>query len=277
MKLRKIGLSALAAVAVSGVLALASCGKGSTTTTGTGTQATTTSQATTTTTEVNDVLSYAEYVATADGETVTISGIISGRCTFDTSKNAASFYLQDQDGGYYIYNLPCTATEYEETLTVGTEIKVTGYKTSWSGEVEIAGSQAGEEATFEVIGTGSVEAKLVTMDGLADVPNQYVKLENLTVVGQTDANENTLACFHNWDNSGTSSIGTDLYYTVTDGTTTYQFVVEAWLENTQYGSETYQAVEGLSIGDIINIEGFAYTYNNPQVQTTKVTVVNQSK
>lgn len=277
MKLRKIGLSALAAVAVSGVLALASCGKGSTTTTGTGTQATTTSQATTTTTEVNDVLSYAEYVATADGETVTISGIISGRCTFDTSKNAASFYLQDQDGGYYIYNLPCTATEYEETLTVGTEIKVTGYKTSWSGEVEIAGSQSGEEATFEVVGTGSVEPKLVTMDGLADVPNQYVKLENLTVVGQTDANENTLACFHNWDNSGTSSIGTDLYYTVTDGTTTYQFVVEAWLENTQYGSETYQAVEGLSIGDIINIEGFAYTYNNPQVQTTKVTVVNQSK
>ena len=277
MKLRKIGLSALAAVAVSGVLAFASCGKGSTTTTGTGVTTTTTSQATTTTTEVNDVLSYAEYVATADGETVTISGTISGRCTFDTSKNAASFYLQDQDGGYYIYNLPCTATEYEETLTVGTEIKVTGYKTSWSGEVEIAGSQAGEEATFEVIGTGSVEAKLVTMDGLADVPNQYVKLENLTVVGQTDANENTLACFHNWDNSGTSSIGTDLYYTVTDGTTTYQFVVEAWLENTQYGSETYQAVEGLSIGDIINIEGFAYTYNNPQVQTTKVTVVNQSK
>lgn len=277
MKLRKIGLSALAAVAVSGVLALSSCGKGSTTTTGTGTQTTTTSQTTTTTTEVNDVLSYAEYVATADGETVTISGIISGRCTFDTSKNAASFYLQDQDGGYYIYNLPCTATEYEETLTVGTEIKVTGYKTSWSGEVEIGGSQSGEEATFEVIGTGSVEPKLVTMDGLVDVPNQYVKLENLTVVGQTDANENTLACFHNWDNSGTSSIGTDLYYTVTDGTTTYQFVVEAWLENTQYGSETYQAVEGLSIGDIINIEGFAYTYNNPQVQTTKVTVVNQSK
>ena len=276
MKLRKIGFNTLALAAFAGVFALASCGKSDANTTGTNAKNTTTVTTTTATTSqttsevLNDVLSYSEYVAAEEGETVTIKGSITSRCTFYGGK--ASFYLQDDDGAYYIYNLPCTEEDYTNNLTVGTEIKVTGYKGSWSGQVEILGDQAGNEAEYEIIGTGKTYSpKEVTLAELKNYPNQYVVIRNLTVVAQKDKEEKERACFYNWDNSGEPKAGTDLYYTVTDGTTTYQFVVESYLETTQYGSNTYSEVENLSVGATIDVEGFAYTYNNPQVQTTKVT------
>ncbi|RAY89557.1 hypothetical protein DK853_55380, partial [Klebsiella oxytoca] len=49
----------------------------------------------------------------------------------------------DKDGAYYLYNMECSKEDYEK-LTPGTKIKVTGFKTEWSGEVEII------DATFEI-------------------------------------------------------------------------------------------------------------------------------
>ena len=68
----------------------------------------------------------------------------------------ASLYTQDKDGGYFLYNMPCSQEDYNK-LVPGTKIKVTGYKAEWAGEVEII------DSTFEILpGSYVAEAKDVT-------------------------------------------------------------------------------------------------------------------
>lgn len=270
MKKIKIGAIALA---TAGVFALASCStetsKSSTSEVKTSTAAVTTSTTeakTSTTAEFHSVdsegtLSYSEFVKTEDGNTVTFDAYIQGKTTW--YNNAASFYLADDNGAYYVYNLPCTEEDFKTKLVEGANIKVTGYKTSWKGQVEVMGNQAGEEGTYEVLsGTHIYDAKKVdTLAALVNYPNQLIALDNLTVT--EDAK-------YGWDGSGKASAGQDIYFSVTDGTTTYSFVLEAYLTTTQFGSDIYTTVSNLKKDDKISLEGFAYTYNDPQVQVTKV-------
>ena len=51
-------------------------------------------------------------------------------------EDQATIYAQDQDGAYFIYNMACSQEDYNK-LVPGTMIQVTGYKSEWSGEIEI--------------------------------------------------------------------------------------------------------------------------------------------
>ena len=53
-------------------------------------------------------------------------------------------YAQSEDGAYFIYNMACSQEDAEK-LVAGTKIAVKGFKSEWSGEVEIT------DATFEFI------------------------------------------------------------------------------------------------------------------------------
>ena len=215
------------------------------------------------------VMTYAEYVAADVDTEVTIETYIQAKQGWweNEGVGVATFYTQDQDGGYFLYNMPCSEEEYNDELTVGTKIKVTGYKSEWSGEVEIT------DATFEVEeGEYTAEPVDVTdllgSDELTDYMNQYVAVNDLTVAASTDADGNEVAYLYNYDGSG--SQGDDLYFNVTAGDETYTFTVESYL----CGSDTdvYKAVEGLNVGDTIDIEGFLYWYNGAQPHVTSVTV-----
>ena len=215
------------------------------------------------------VMTYAEYTAADVDTEVTIETYIQAKQGWweNEGVGVATFYTQDQDGGYFLYNMPCSEEEYNDKLTVGTKIKVTGYKSEWSGEVEIT------DATFEVEeGEYTAEPVDVTdllgSDGLTDYMNQYVAVNDLTVAASTDADGNEVAYLYNYDGSG--SQGDDLYFNVTAGDETYTFTVESYL----CGSDTdvYKAVEGLNVGDTIDIEGFLYWYNGAQPHVTSVTV-----
>lgn len=215
------------------------------------------------------VMTYAEYVAADVDTEVTIETYIQAKQGWweNEGVGVATFYTQDQDGGYFLYNMPCSEEEYNDELTVGTKIKVTGYKSEWSGEVEIT------DATFEVEeGEYTAEPADVTdllgSDELTDYMNQYVAVNDLTVAASTDADGNEVAYLYNYDGSG--SQGDDLYFNVTAGDETYTFTVESYL----CGSDTdvYKAVEGLNVGDTIDIEGFLYWYNGAQPHVTSVTV-----
>ena len=59
-------------------------------------------------------------------------------------EDKATFYTQDKDGAYFIYNMPCSEEDYEK-LVPGTKIKVTGYKAEWFGEIEVA-----DVSSFEI-------------------------------------------------------------------------------------------------------------------------------
>ena len=201
-------------------------------------------------------LSHQEYMDTKDGETVIIEGYIQGRRTW---YNGAVVYLQDDNGGYFVYNLPCTEEEYKTQLKVGNKIQVKGYKTSWQNEVEILGDQSGKEAEWNLMsGTKTYQAKKLAKlsDGLAN-QNSFVAYDGLIV-------------------SNVYEEGRNVYYDVTDGTDLYTFCVETYMELTPKTSETYSTVKSLTKGDVINVEGFQYVYGTPQLHTTKVVKQNKN-
>ena len=241
------------------------------TTTSTPTSAPTSTPSTTTgtaTTPEVKVLSYTEYMAAEMNTEVTIEAYVQAKQSWWSNK--ATLYLADEDGAYFVYELPISEEDYNK-LTEGTKIRVTGVKGEWSGEIEIMGSQAGSEGTFEILTDNtyvSTAKELSLSADLTSYQNQRVAFKNLTVVAQDDG---VSAFYYKWNNSGAAGQNHDLYFNVTDGTTTYSFTVESYL--TAEGTDVYTAVTNLKVGDVINLEGFLYWYNAPQLHTTKLEVV----
>ncbi|MEI3424105.1 MAG: hypothetical protein V8Q85_03245 [Christensenellales bacterium] len=98
-------------------------------------------------------------------------------------EDKATFYTQDMDGAYFVYNMPCSEEDYAK-LEQGTKIKVTGYKAEWSGEVEII------DATYE-IEEGSLlprpdVTELLGTDELINHQNRFVCFKGMTVEAADD-------------------------------------------------------------------------------------------
>lgn len=219
------------------------------------------------------VMTYAEYAAAELDTEVVVETYVQAKQSWWEDK--ATVYTQDEDGAYFIYNMVCSEEDYAK-LTPGTKIKVTGYKTEWSGEVEIA-----EGATFEIVeGNYVAEAMDVTSllgtDELIDHQNKLVSFKGMTVEAKKDAdgNEvkdadgNPVAFLYNWDGSGQE--GDDLYFDVSLDGQTYTFTVESYL--CDKSTDVYAAVQALNVGDTIDMEGFLYWYNGVNPHITSVTV-----
>ncbi len=205
------------------------------------------------------VMTYAEYVAAALDSQVVVETYVQAKQSWWDNK--ATVYTQDKDGAYFLYNMACSETDYAK-LTPGTKIKVTGYKSEWSGEIEIT------DATFE-IQEGNYVAEvfdataLLGTEDLIMHQNEFVAFKGLTVEASKDADGNDVPYLYKYDGSGQD--GDDLYFNVSLNGVTYTFTVESYLcDNT---TEVYAAVKTLNIGNKINTEGFLYRYNgvNPHI------------
>lgn len=213
------------------------------------------------------VMTYDEYMAAELDTQVVVETYVQAKQSWWEDK--ATVYLQDQDGGYFAYNMACSEEDYEK-LTEGTCIRVTGFKSEWSGEVEIM------DATFEFVDGADTfvsmpldVTELLGTDELIYSQNQRVAFKGLTVeaAGQ-DESGNDVAFLYNWDGSGTD--GDDLYFNVSYNGETYTFTVESYLcDNT---TEVYNAVKNLQIGQTIDAEGFLYWYEGVNPHITSVTV-----
>ncbi len=210
------------------------------------------------------VMTYEEYVAADLDTEVVVETYVQAKQSWWEDK--ATVYTQDQDGAYFIYNMACSEADYEK-LTQGTKIKVTGYKSEWSGEVEII------DATFE-IEDGNYVAEAVDLTGklsddtLMNYQNQYFTVKGLTVEPSYQEDGTEVAFLYDWDGSGVD--GSDIYFNVSDGTYTYTFTVESYLCGA--GTEVYEAVKALNVGDTIDVEGFLYWYEGVNPHITSVTV-----
>lgn len=210
------------------------------------------------------VMTYEEYVAADLDTEVVVETYVQAKQAWWEDK--ATVYTQDQDGAYFIYNMACSEADYEK-LTQGTKIKVTGYKSEWSGEVEII------DATFE-IEDGNYVAEAVDLTGklsddtLMNYQNQYFTVKGLTVEPSYQEDGTEAAFLYDWDGSGVD--GSDIYFNVSDGTYTYTFTVESYLCGA--GTEVYEAVKALNVGDTIDAEGFLYWYEGVNPHITSVTV-----
>ncbi len=210
-------------------------------------------------------MSYKEYMDAELQAEVKIDAYIQDRCTW--YNGAASFYLQDEEGGYYVYNLKCSKDDYDNNLSVGKFISVTGSKAEWRGEVEINGDVATENQGFTVGSSSKIykatQVANIAKDTLDQHKNTKVMVTDLTV---------TKAPYTSFDDFSLSpNSGVDVYFAVKDSNDNeLTFVVEAYLESTQFGSPTYTTVTSLALGDKINLEGFVYYWDVPQLQVTKV-------
>ena len=211
------------------------------------------------------VMTHDEYLAAAVDDEVTIETYVQAKQSWWEDK--ATFYTQDKDGAYFIYNMPCSEEDYEK-LVPGTKIKVTGYKAEWSGEIEVADVSSFEIEDGEYIAEPLDVTNLLGKDELIDHQNELVSFKGMTVeaAGQ-DADGNDVAYLYNYDGSG--SEGDDLYFNVSLNGETYTFTVESYLCDKD--SDVYKAVEALNIGDKIDMEGFLYWYEGVNPHITSVT------
>lgn len=210
------------------------------------------------------VMTYAEYAAADLDTEVTIETYVQAKQGWWEDK--AKLYTQDLDGGYFIYDMPCSEEEYNK-LTTGTKIKVTGYKSEWSGEVEIV------DATYEIVDGEYVAAAedvtaLLGTDELINNMNKFVSFTGMTVEASTDAEGNEVPFLYNWDGSGEE--GSDLYFNVSYDGQTYNFTVESYLCGAD--TDVYQAVKNFQIGDTVDLEGFLYWYEGPNPHITSAVV-----
>lgn len=213
------------------------------------------------------VMTYAEYMAADVDSEVVIEGYVQGKQI--VTEEGASIYLQDEDGAYFIYKLPCTEKE-AELMPVGSKIKVIGYKSEWEGEIEIVDASTFEfeqDDEEEFIAEPLDVTALLGKDELIDHQNQKVVFKGMTVesAGQDDKG-NDVAFLYNWNGSGEE--GNDLYFNVSLDGNTYSFTVESDLCGPD--TDVYKAVKELKIGDKIDMEGFLYWYRGPNPHITAV-------
>ena len=199
------------------------------------------------------VMTYDEYAAANLDAAVVIEAFVQAKQSWWDNK--ATIYLQDPNGGYFVYEMTCSKEDYAK-LTVGTKIKVTGFKTEYKGEIEVDSG-----ATFEIIDDGTWVAtptdvtNLLGKDELIDKQNMLVSFTDMTVKSVSYKGEER---------------GDDIYVTFTKNGADYDFCVERYL--TDPDTEVYKAVEALKAGDVVDIEGFLYWYNAPNTHITKVTL-----
>ena len=215
--------------------------------------------------ETVSVMSYADYIAAELDSEVVVETYVQAKQSWWEDK--ATVYTQDEDGAYFLYNMACSEEDYAK-LTPGTKIRVTGFKAEWAGEVEIT------DATFEIIeGSFVAEAMdataLLGTEELIKHQNEFVAFKNMTVAaaGKNEAGEE-VAFLYNWDGSGTE--GNDLYFKVALNDAVYTFTVESYLCGP--GTDVYEAVKNLNIGDTVDMEGFLYWYEGVNPHITRLTV-----
>ena len=199
------------------------------------------------------VMTYAEYDAAPLDSEVVIEAYVQAKQSWWEDK--ATVYAQDPDGAYFLYDMACSAEDYEK-LTVGTKIKVTGYKGAWEGEVEIM------DATFE-IGEGTwvaeptdVTALLANEAELIKHQNKLVSFKGMTVEAVEYKN---------------GEPGDDIYVTLSLDGNSYSFCVEMYLAGPD--TEVYTTVGTLAAGDVVDVEGFLYWYQGVNPHITSVTKV----
>ena len=225
----------------------------------------TTENTTTENTDAVKAMTYAEYMAAADGSVVTVEFYVQdteGRWFNDkpeVNSGVITVYGQDQEGGYFAYELRCAEADAAK-LIPGTKIQVTGDKATWNGQVEVMNGEFTivEDAEAYVAEATDITA-LIGTDDLAKEMNKLVAIKGATVVASKNAEGAESAFLYNGD----------VYFAVAVGETNLTVCIESYHRGAD--TDVYKAAEALKIGDKIDLEGFLYYYNDAQPHITKIT------
>ena len=196
------------------------------------------------------VMTYAEYAAAAMDSKVVIEAYV--QATQSWWANKITVYLQDPDGAYFAYGMACSEADATK-LTKGTKIRVTGYKGTWAGEIEILDGTFEFVESVKWIAEATDVTALLGTEELIKHQNKFVCFKGLTIEAI---------------NYKHGEPGDDIYVDVSLNGNTYSFVVECYLTGPE--TDVYKAVVSLKTGDKVDIEGFLYWYEGVSTQITSV-------
>lgn len=210
---------------------------------------------------------YADYVNAEDDTEVEVLMYVQAHQSWWENEGVGQLTIygvdEETNGGYFVYNAQVDEAT-ANALVEGTLIKVTGVKSTWAGEPEII------DATVEMYSNPAYVSEPVDLtdkfndeEALYEYVNQKAKFTSLTVAGMDDG----AAFWYGYDNSG--SQGDDLYFNLTNGETTYTFVIESYLCDKD--SDVYQTVEALQVDALVDVECFMYWYEGMNAHVTSVT------
>ena len=213
--------------------------------------------------EGEKVMTHEEYVAAELDSPVLVETYVQDHQSWWDNK--ITVYAQSEDGAYFIYEMKCSEEDAAK-LVPGTKIRVKGFKSAWSGEVEIT------DADFEILeGEPFIaEAKDVTdklgTEELINYQNERVLFKGMTVEKYDDAG--AAFAYKNAENKTD-----DLYFKVSKDGVVYEFCVEFYLRGQD--TDVYKAVEALKVGDVVDVEAYLYWYNGAKPHVIGVTPAAQ--
>ena len=198
------------------------------------------------------VMTYAEYAAAEIDTEVTVECYV--QATQSWWDNMIVVYAADQEGAYFLYNLPCSEEDAAK-LVPGAKLKVTGYKAEYAGEVEIIDFSSVEfvEGGINYIAEPIDLTEKLGTEELISYQNQLAIFKGMTVKAIEYKN---------------GEPGDDIYVTLTKGDADYSFCMERYLTGPE--TEVYAAVGALQAGDVVDVTGFVYWYNGINTHITAV-------
>ena len=219
-------------------------------------------------------MTYAEYMAASNDAKVLIEGYL--QCyAYNFGFKRVNMFLQDDDGAYYVYMAVCD-DEKAAQLSPGVKVRVSGVKGSYAGEVEIQ-----EQGTFEVLSEKKiyeptdVTSLLGDEKSLEKMMNRKISVKDLTVLESYDKEDRVFASLYKWDGSGKAGEGDDIYFSASNQDNPSLFVIES--DENPEGSAVYDAALGLAVGDVIDLDGYMYWYNGPNIHVNSIKVKKTSK
>ena len=199
--------------------------------------------------EASEVMPYEVFAAADLDSAVVVEGYVQAKETW--WDNVATFFIQSEDGAYLIYECSISEEDYNDKLVEGAKVKVSGFKSEWSGEVEVA------DGTVEFLdGTYLAEATDVTelfgTDELINEMNKLIAAKGVELVNDVP---------QDWDKSE------DLYLDTKVNDADVVFVVRRYMTN---ADEVYEALKEFKAGDVLDLQCFLYWYEGPQARIVDV-------
>ena len=200
------------------------------------------------------ILSYAEFLATADGETVVVEAHIQALHSWqgESGVGTASIHAESYEGGYYFHMLNCSSAEYS-TLELGTGIVVRGTKDTYNGEVRVISGEILEILPENwVVVPEDMTDIIDDADELIKHQNRHVYFKNL-IFSSIELGYNQYSLKFYYENI------------------LYTFILkDSLIDNT---SKTSIIAKNLAQGDIVDVSAFLYWNNGatPYISGIKVT------
>ena len=210
--------------------------------------------------EFPEPMTYAEFLAADVDTPVTVETYVQGHQSWWDGK--VNVYTENEEGGYFLYEMACSEEDAEK-LVAGTKLLVNGYKSEWAGELEIVDATYTIEDGDTYVAEPVDVTELLGTDELANNMNRLVSFKDMTV----EAYDETGAAFVYKDPEGKTD---DLYFKASKDGNVYDFCVEFYLTGSD--TDVYKAVEGLNVGDTVDLTGFLYWYNGVNPHITEVVV-----